>query len=112
MSAQALIPGHLPPPLAKQGYLSLTPWFSTRKQQGFFKTFIGDSVSHQTASRLIQNLADELRLYQTRPIEDKYRFTIIDGLWTHIKELDIKKRPILFALGITKMAGRRLSPLN
>jgi transposase-like protein len=82
--------------------LSLLLGFSTRKQQRFFQAFIGDSVSHQTASRLLQNLADDLRAYHTRPIEDKYRFIFVDGLWVHIKELDIKKRPILFALGITQ----------
>ncbi len=82
--------------------LSLLLGFSTRKQQKFFQAFIGDSVSHQTASRLIQNLGDELREYRSRPIEDKYRFIFIDGLWVHIKEVDIKKRPVLFALGITK----------
>jgi transposase-like protein len=82
--------------------LSLLLGFSTRKQKRFFQAFIGDSVSHQTASKLIQSLFNELRLYQTRPIEDKYRFIIIDALWIDIKELDIKKRPILFALGITK----------
>jgi len=82
--------------------LSLLLGFSTRKQQKFFQAFIGDSVSHQTASQLLQNLSDDLREYQSRTIEDKYRFIFIDGLWVHIKEIDIKKRPILFALGITK----------
>ncbi|MFZ2357384.1 MAG: IS256 family transposase [Candidatus Omnitrophota bacterium] len=82
--------------------LSLLLGFSTRKQQRFFQAFIGDSVSHQTASALMQNLSDDLRQYQSLPIEDKYRFIFIDGLWVHIKEIDIKKRPILFALGITK----------
>lgn len=82
--------------------LSLLLGLSTRKQQKFFQAFIGDSVSHQTASKLLQNLSEDLREYQSRPIEDKYRFIFIDGLWVHIKEIDIKKRPILFALGITK----------
>jgi len=82
--------------------LSLLLGFSTRKQQRFFQAFIGDSVSHQTASKLLQNLSEDLREYQSRPIEDKYRFIFIDGFWVHIKELDIKKRPVLFALGITK----------
>jgi len=82
--------------------LSLLLGFSTRKQQRFFQAFIGDSVSHQTASALMQNLSDDLRQYQSQPIEDKYRFIFIDGLWVYIKEIDIKKRPILFALGITK----------
>jgi len=82
--------------------LSLLLGFSTRKQQRFFQAFVGDSVSHQTASALLQGLSDDLRQYQSMPIEDKYRFIFIDGLWVHIKEVDIKKRPILFALGITK----------
>ncbi len=82
--------------------LSLLLGFSTRKQQRFFQAFVGDSVSHQTASALLQNLSDDLRQYQSQAIEDKYRFIFIDGLWVHIKEIDIKKRPILFALGITK----------
>jgi len=82
--------------------LSLLLGFSTRKQQRFFQAFIGDSVSHQTASLLLQNLGEELRAYHTSPIEDKYRFIFIDGFWVHIKELDVKKRPILFALGVTK----------
>ncbi len=82
--------------------LSLLLGFSTRKQQRFFQAFIGDSVSNQTASRLLQGLSDDLRQYQSMPIEDKYRFIFIDGLWVHIKEVDIKKRPILFAMGITK----------
>ena len=88
--------------------LSLLLGFSTRKQQKFFQAFIGDSVSHQTASRLLQGLSDDLRTYQTKPIEDKYRFLILDGFWVHIKELDIKKRPILFALGITKDGKQEL----
>jgi transposase-like protein len=82
--------------------LSLLLGFSTRKQKRFFQAFIGDSVSHRTASKLLQSLADDLRLYRTKPIEDKYHFLILDGLWVHIKEVDIRKRPILFALGITK----------
>jgi transposase-like protein len=88
--------------------LSLLLGFSTRKQEKFFQAFIGDSVSHQTASSLLQNLSDDLRQYQSMPIEDKYRFIFIDGFWVHIKEVDIKKRPILFALGITKDGKQEL----
>jgi len=88
--------------------LSLLLGFSTRKQKKFFQAFIGDSVSHQTASKLLQSLCTELRDYQTRKIDDKYRFLIIDALWIHIKEIDIKKRPILFALGVTKEGKREI----
>ncbi len=88
--------------------LSLLLGFSTRKQRKFFQAFIGDAVSHQTASMLLRNLSDELRVYQTRRIEDKYRFIIIDAIWVHIKEVDIKSRPILFAMGITKEGKKEI----
>ncbi len=88
--------------------LSLLLGFSTRKQQKFFQAFIGDSVSHQTASSLLQNLSDDLRQYQSQAIEDKYRFIFIDGFWVHIKEIDMKKRPVLFVLGIAKDGKQEL----
>jgi transposase-like protein len=81
--------------------LSMLLGFSTRKQRRFFKNFIGDSVSHTTASRLLTNLEEELKEFRTKPIEDKYKYLLVDGLWVHIKEKTIRNRPILFVLGIT-----------
>jgi transposase-like protein len=81
--------------------LSLLLGFSSRKQERFFRSFIGDSISHSTASRLMHNLSDSLNEYRNKPIEDKYRFMFIDAIWVNIKEIDTKKRPILFAMGIT-----------
>ena len=81
--------------------LSLLLGFSTRKQERFFREFIGDSVSHSTASRLMQNLSNELNEYRNKPIKDIYKFIFIDAIWVNIKEIDTKKRPILFAMGIT-----------
>ncbi len=54
--------------------LSMILGFSTRKQRKFFKNFIGNSVSHTTASRLLDNLQEDLREFRTRPIEDKYKY--------------------------------------
>ena len=81
--------------------LSMILGLSTRKQRKFFKAFIGDSVSHTTASRLIGNLEQGLSEFRTRPIEDKYKYMLVDGLWVRIKEKTVHKRPILFVLGIT-----------
>ena len=81
--------------------LSMILGLSTRKQRKFFKAFIGDSVSHTTASRLIQNLEKDLKEFRTRPIEDKYKYLLVDGFWVHIKEKTVRNRPILFVLGIT-----------
>jgi len=81
--------------------LSMLLGLSTRKQRRFFKSFIGDSVSHQTASRLLNNLEEDLKDYRTKKIEDKYKYILIDGLWVSIKEKRIHKRPIIFVMGIT-----------
>ena len=81
--------------------LSMILGLSTRKQRRFFKPFIGDAVSHTTASRLMKTLEESLREFRTSPIEDKYKFILIDGLWVKIKECYMRNRPILFVLGVT-----------
>lgn len=81
--------------------LSMILGLSTRKQGKFFRRFIGDSISHTTASRLINNFESELREYRNRPIEDKYKYLLIDGLWVTVKGQYLRKMVILFVLGIT-----------
>jgi len=80
--------------------LSMILGLSTRKQRRFFKRFIGDSVSHTTASRLIMNLEKGLKEFRTGVIEDRYKYLVVDGIWVRIKEGKIRNRPILFVLGI------------
>ena len=82
--------------------LSMILGLSTRKQRKFFKAFIGDAVSHSTASRLLKNLEGDLAEYRTRPIEDKYKYLLIDGLWVSVMSNGhLRKMVILFVLGIT-----------
>jgi len=82
--------------------LSMILGLSTRKQRKFFKSFIGDSVSHTTASRLIRTLEEDLAEYRTRPIEDKYKYLLIDGLWVSVMaDGRLRKMVILFVLGVT-----------
>ena len=82
--------------------LSMLLGLSVRKQKKLFKNFIGDAVSHTTASRLIRTLEDDLCKFRTRSIEDKYKYLFIDGLWVKVKDGRLKKKVILFALGITE----------
>jgi putative transposase len=82
--------------------LSVILGLSTRKQSKLFYQVMGDSVSHQTASNLLSALKEELRCYRQRPIANNYKYLILDGMWVHIKELNIRQRPVLFALGITR----------
>jgi len=73
-----------------------------RKQRKFFRAFIGDAVSHTTASRLIKSLEDDLQCFRTRPIEDIYKYLVIDGLWIKVKQGNkLKEKVILFVLGIS-----------
>jgi len=82
--------------------LSMILGLSTRKQRKFFKAFIGDAVSHGTASKLLKNLEGALAEYRTKPIEDKYKYLLIDGLWVSVMSNGhLRKMVILFVLGIT-----------
>jgi len=73
---------------------------SSRKQKKFFKSFIGDSVSHTTASKILNRLSYQVNYYRNNPIADEYEYLYLDAIWVHIKELNIKSRPILIALGV------------
>ncbi len=82
--------------------LSMILGLSVRKQRRFFKAFIGDAVSHTTASRLLRNLESGLNEFRTKTIEDKYKYLLIDGLWVKVRDGEcLRKMVILFVLGIT-----------
>lgn len=71
-----------------------------RKQKKFFQSFIGDSVSHTTASKIMNKIVYLVNHYRNMPIQDEYEYLYLDAIWVHVKELNIKSRPILVALGV------------
>jgi transposase-like protein len=82
--------------------LAMLLGLSVRKQRKFFRSFIGDAISHTTASKLIRTLEDDLQAFRTRKIEDKYKYLLLDGLWVKVKDGNkLKDKVILFVLGIT-----------
>jgi len=82
--------------------LAMLLGLSVRKQRRFFRSFIGDAVSHTTASKLIRTLEEGLQEFRTRPIEDKYKYLLLDGLWVKVKDAGkLKEKVILFILGVT-----------
>lgn len=81
---------------------------SSRKQEKFFKSFIGDSVSHTTASRIMNKLSYLVNYYRNRPLLDEYEYLYLDAIWIHIKELNIRSRPILIALGVKGDGSRHI----
>jgi len=82
--------------------MSLILGISTRKQRKFFKAFIGDSVSHTTASRLLRDFEEDLNAFRTQRITDEYKYLLIDGIWVSVKERYVRKRPIIFVIGVKK----------
>jgi transposase-like protein len=81
--------------------LALVLGLSVRKQEKFFRAFIGDAVSHTKASQLISNFEEGLQKFRTEPVADKYKYLLIDGLWVKVKDGGLKDKVILFVLGIT-----------
>lgn len=80
--------------------MSLMLGISTRKQRKFFKSFIGDSVSHATAARLVRGFEEDLAKFRTSPISDEYVYLLIDGIWVSVREDTTRKRPIIFVIGV------------
>jgi putative transposase len=76
---------------------------ATRKVKRALRSILGNGVpSHQAVSRVVAGLNRSLKEWQARPIEDDIEILYLDGVYLRIKERGIKKRPTLFAMGITK----------
>ena len=81
--------------------LAMILGLSTRKQKPVFKAIIGDAISSGKASQLIKTLEGDLAEYRMQPIEDKYKYLLIDGLWVHVMTDRLREMVILFVMGIT-----------
>jgi transposase-like protein len=81
----------------------------TRKMKRALRSILGDGgLSHASVSRIVVNLNRGVRAWLTRPIEDDIEVLYLDGVFLRIKERGIKKRPTLFAMGITKSGQTRI----
>lgn len=75
---------------------------ATRKVKRALSSVLGDEgPSHQTVSRIVAGLNQSMRRWQRRPIADDIEILYLDGVFLRIKERGIKKRPTLFAMGIS-----------
>ena len=81
----------------------------TRKMKRALRSILGDGgLSHASVSRIVANLNRSLKEWLTRPIEDDIEVLYLDGVFLRIKERGIKKRPTLFAMGITRSGETRI----
>ena len=75
---------------------------STHKLKGIAEQLTGRSVSAQTVSTIVQKTDQELEQYRPKPIEDKYEYLFLDGIYDKIREIGLERKVLLCALGITK----------
>jgi transposase-like protein len=76
---------------------------ATRKVKRSLRSILGNGApSHQAVSRIVARLNESLKEWQRRPIKDDIEILYLDGVFLRIKERGIKKRPTLFAMGITR----------
>ena len=82
---------------------------STRRMKRALRSILGTSgLSHQSVSRIVTGLNRSLKEWLTRPIEDDIEILYLDGVFLRIKERGVKKRPTLFAMGITRSGETRI----
>jgi transposase-like protein len=82
---------------------------STRKVQEVVEPLLGTEISAQTVSRITRSLDAEVRRYQSRPLEDIYRYLLLDGITLKVKgAAGVRKRMVLCAYGITATGCREM----
>lgn len=75
---------------------------STRKAASVLAPILGEKVSASTISRIAKGLDEEVALYHSRALEDRYRFLFFDGVVLRSKgALKVQKKILLCAFGIT-----------
>lgn len=75
---------------------------SDRKVAKFFEALYGKGIlSPAGVSVIYQNLTREVDAWHARPLEDRYRFVYLDGIWQSIRgAVKGKQRVILAAMGV------------
>ena len=82
---------------------------STRKVTEVLEPLLGASMSAQTVSRITRSLDAEVRRYQSRPLEDKYLYLLLDGIVLKVKTATgVVRRLVLCAYGITPGGHREM----
>lgn len=74
---------------------------SDRKVVKFFEGLYGKGIlSPAGVSVIYQNLSRDVEKWHTRPLEDRYRFLYLDGMWQSVRGCRKNQRVALAAMGI------------
>jgi putative transposase len=80
---------------------------STRRVGEVLEALLGDSPSATTVSRVAKSLDARARQFHMRPVKDRWRFLVLDGVYMSVKgACGLRKRVVLVAYGID-VEGRR-----
>ena len=74
---------------------------STRRMKRITQSFSEIGISHGTVSNIFREIDINKRTFHQRPLSDKYKYMLLDGLWCSVYEKWHFKRVILVAMGIT-----------
>lgn len=82
---------------------------STRKVGEALLVILGERVSPATVSRVARTLEEAVAAFHRRPLEDRYRVLVLDGVVLSRKTgAGALRRPVLVALGITAQGRKEI----
>jgi putative transposase len=79
---------------------------STRRLRRIAEELFGRGVSATTVSRTTGYLDEELKRYRTKPIADDFDFLFLDGITQKVREIGVRKKMMLCALGMKEDGSR------
>ncbi len=82
---------------------------STRQVGPVLAQVLGDTVSATTASTVTKTLDRAVEAFHCRPLADRYRYLMLDGVSLRVKTPDgTRRRLVLVAYGVSTMGQREL----
>ena len=82
---------------------------STREVGRVLETMLGERVSAATVSRIARSLDAEVQRFHAEPLDDAWRYLLLDGVYLRVKgAAGVKRRLVLCAYGIGIDGRRRL----
>jgi putative transposase len=82
---------------------------STRRVGAVLESLLGEPVSAQTVSRVVESLTHEVARFHEAPLADDVRYLLLDGVSMRVRgATEVKRRLALCAYAITITGQRRL----
>ena len=82
---------------------------ATRRVGEVLEALLGECPSATTVSRIAKALDERVREFHQRPLHDRWRFLLLDGVRMSVKGASgLKKRLVLVVYGIDERGGREL----